>query len=339
MSELVFHKIQLGAESTEGTGVAATVIFPTDPGAVTELDRAPLNPDEDYGTISKNNPNRGAYGVRGARLSMPGYLRFQDAMRLFEMAIAGGVTPTVSNGSNWQWTYSTDMTSDSLKAYTIEEGTSDGQTWQVPGALISDLELGYDALSAPGDAPWKFTATVIGRNRTKTSFTSSLSAPSNMETMQGHLTQLYEGSGSTAFASLPELSNSLLMYKVKIANDVKLRPYGSTSDVATSHGRGKRDITFEAMVKIATTATTDTFDIFNTGVGTSATERRWRIKVNGSAGNWMQVDHRIRFTAIPLGDRDGEQVYHLQGVLVSDSALTGSADMQILLTNAIANLP
>lgn len=332
MSELVFHKLQLGAETTEGTAVPATIIFPADPGAYTELDRALDSPDEDYGGLARHRPGRGNYGVRSGKLTIPGHLRFEDAMRLFEMHLKGGVSPSAGT-----WTYTADETTDTLKSYTIEEGTGT-QAWQMPGCLISQLEMGFGPLAAPGASPWTFSATVVGRNRTKTTFTAGLSAPSNMETMQGHLSALYEGTTSTAFGSLSELSGSLISYRLRSNADIVLRAYGSSggSDVPSAHGRKRHEMTFEAMVKIASTPTSNIFDIYNAS-GSVPTERRWRIKVTGTGTNAMTIDHRLRFRAVPLGDRDGEQTYSISGDVVHDSTL--ASQLQVAVTNAVPSLP
>lgn len=332
MSELVFHKLQFGQEATEGTAVPATIVFPSDPGAYTELDRGLDSPEEDYGGLARHRPGRGNYGVRAGKLTIPGHLRFEDCMRLYEMHFRGGITPSAGT-----WTYTADETTDTLKSYTIEEGT-ETQAWQMPGCLVSQLELGFGPLAAPGASPWTFNATVVGRNRTKGTFTASLSAPSNLETMQGHLTALYEGPTSTAFASLSELSASLISYRLRSNADIVLRTYGSSggSDVPSAHGRKRHEMTFEALIKIATTPTTNVFDVYNAS-GSVATDRRWRIKVTGSGTNAMVIDHRVRFRAVPLGDRDGEQVYSVSGDVVYDSTL--ASQLQVAVTNAVPSLP
>ena len=50
----------------------------------------------------------------------------------------------------------------------------------------------------------------------------------------------------------------------------------------------------------------------------------------------LTLDFRPRFTAIPLGDRDGEHVYDVQGDMAYDSTL--ASDVQAILTNSVATL-
>jgi len=72
MSEAVYHKVQLGRESTVGTGVAATTVFPVDAGFLGfELDRAVESPDEDFGGASREQPGRSSNGVRFASATLP----------------------------------------------------------------------------------------------------------------------------------------------------------------------------------------------------------------------------------------------------------------------------
>src|SRR5690242_3109323 len=97
MTEAVFHKVQLGRQSVVGTAVSATTVFPVDAGWLgLELDRAADSPDEDYGRISREQPGRGSYGLRGADGSLPFVGRFQDFFHILEMGVAGSVSPTGS---------------------------------------------------------------------------------------------------------------------------------------------------------------------------------------------------------------------------------------------------
>ena len=334
MSELVFHKIQLGTEVTEGTAVAATAVYPCDPGAVTEIDRSPQDPVEDYGHISEQHAGRGAYGVRLAKLTLPSLMRFEDIIRLFDMGIQGGVTPASAGGGYWTWTYTADDSADSLKSRTLEEGTTDQQAWRISGALIDQLTLEFGPISAPGEFPWKVSAELIGRDKQPISFTAGLAAPSNLETMQGLTTTVAIGSNSVAFASLPALSASLIQYKLNVNNNIKMRIYGGTTDTATAHGRLHRQISVDAQVKMSATTKNVLYDIFN-AAQTAAIEQRWRVSCVGSGSNGMTIDHRVRYSAIPLGERDGEQVYSISGKAVRDDTL--GSDLAIAVTNAIAS--
>lgn len=333
MAEAVFHKLQFGRQTVVGTPVAATTIFPCT-GTVIDLDRAYANPDEDYGELSDEQTGRGSFGVRGAELSLEADARFQDLMHPLEMHVAGGVVP--SGIGPYTYTYTWDNTADTVKFYTAED-TDETQGWRGTGLVLDELTLGFDALSAPGNAPWRVGGSGLLLDRSATAATGSLTAPASMETLEGHLTQLYEGTTATAFASLTELSASLISFRLtSTANRVR-RPYGGTSDVATAYGfSAKPGVTFEAMVKLGATSKTNIHDIYNTA-GSVVQERRWRVKVTGSGTNTLTIDARVRFRSVNIGDRDGERTYLVNGSFVKDATLASRG--QIILVNSVASIP
>ena len=102
MSESVYQIIQLGRQTTVGSAVAATTVFPGDAGwGGFTLDRAMESPDEDIGSSSREQPSRGSYGIRWATSTMPFVARFQDLMHALEMHVAGtsGTPRCRSSGS------------------------------------------------------------------------------------------------------------------------------------------------------------------------------------------------------------------------------------------------
>jgi hypothetical protein len=338
MSEAVYNKVQLGRESTLGTGVAATTIFPVDAGFLGfELDRASESPDEDFGTSDREQAGRESTGVRGATASMPFVCRFQDIFHLFEMHVAGSVAPT--GVGPYVYTYTFDSTADTLKGYTVEYGdiNSTQDEWEAVGVVANELELSFDALSSPGNAMWKGSAGLMAWNRSQAAMTAALAAPTTLETMEGHLTTLAEGSTATAFGSLSALTASLKSFSMSSTLNVAERAYGGTTDVPTGRGRsGKGEITFESMLKISATTLTNMHDIFNVSGGLP-TERRWRLTIDGSGNNAMTIDARVRYRAVDLGDHEGERLYLVKGVFVRDSTLAGRA--QVILTNDVASVP
>ena len=337
MAELVFEKLQLGKQgATAGTPVAATTVFPVNPGAaMADLNRMIDSPDEDFGLLSRHQPGRASYGMRAAALTLPFQLRYQDIMSILEMRMAGGVVPT--GGGPFTWVYTNDDSSDSTRYYTMEVGSETAQDqWQVTGAIVEDLEFSFANLAAAGNSPWLGNATVVGINRGINNLTGGQSAPASMETVEGHLTIMSEGTTATAFAGLAALSASLVAFKVKIAGPRPIRAYGSASDVGTAFGIKKRESSFEAVVKVSATSKTDIHDIFN-AAGAVAGERRWRIATTGSGTNAWTVDGRVRFDAVKTFDRDGERTYMITGHYVKDATLGG--DLQITLVNGVATLP
>lgn len=338
MTEAAYRVLQLGQESSFGTSVAATTIFPCDPGSGEfELDRAAESPDEDYGVAVRHQAGRGSFGVRAATGSLNSTVRFQDIGHLLTMTLGTAVT---TGSGTYTHVFTGDTTTSTVKPYTIEVA-DDTQDWDVTSVLCTQLDLSFDALTAPGNAMWNAAATLQGIDKAKSTATSALSAPGTLETVEGHLTALYEGPVGTAFASLSEMTGSLVSYSISISDPKPLRVYGGTaltSDTATAHGRQKRETTFSAMLKLSATSISNVFDIFNVSGGLP-TDRRWRVKAIGSGVNVFMIDGRVRFTSVNIApdERDGERLVSVDGYYVHDSTL--SSDIQVTVINAVSSLP
>lgn len=334
MAERVFDIIQLGAQTTDTTPVAATVVFPgrLDSPA---LDRSLRVPEEDFGRLSPANPGRLAFGVRGASASLDAEVRYEDIMRLLEMHAKGGVTPT--GAGPYTWTYTFDETSLTAKSYTIEIGSESPQDqWRLVGCRVDELSLGFDALSAPGNAPWSATASIVAIDRAINALTASLSAPSALETAEGHLTTVYEGTTATAFGSLTELAAHLVAFRLTSRMPWERRAYGSSTDVATGYGlSGKPEVSFEAELKVSGTSKTNVHDTFLAS-GATATERRLRVKAVGSGSKSLTIDGRVIYESVARGDRNGEAVYSVTGRYVYDPTL--ASRLQIAIVNGVATL-
>jgi hypothetical protein len=339
MSEAVYNKVQFGRQANIATAVAATTVFPVDAGFLGfELDRASESPDEDFGRSSREQAGRGSTGVRLATASIPFVGRFQDFMHPLEMHVASIATPT-GTASPFTYGYAYDETADTLKTYTVEYGVagSTSDEWRAYGVICNEFDFGFDALSAPGNSMWKGTLGLVAVDRAVNTLTSSQSAPSALETMEGHLTTLAEGPVGTAFGSLAALTGSLKQFSLRSGINAAGRAYGGSTDTLTSWGRSaKGEVTFDALVAISATAKTDIHDIFNVA-GALPTERRWRIACTGSGVNALTIDFRARFTVVNVGDHEDERLYAITGVWVYDSTLGGRG--KFTLTNAVATIP
>ena len=284
MSEAIFNVLQFGQQGA-GDTTPATVktIFPVDAGVVIDEDRAPFAPDEDYGQNAVGQPGRGTYGLRGPAINVTGEVRAEDFMDILNMALTmGGKTgsaPAVT------WAYTADLTADACKRYTIEGGvvgvTND--QWRAVGCVVDTLEWGFDALTAPGNVPWKFTAGIVGLFRERSNLTGGCSAPVVAETFDGPFTRLYEGPTTTAYASLAESVATLKSIKFKLGRNRVRRAYGSANDYASAWGQSARKtMGFTAELGINATTKTDVSDVFE-NAGSLMLERRWRVQARGSA--------------------------------------------------------
>ncbi|HUW16016.1 MAG TPA: hypothetical protein VMW94_02965 [Actinomycetes bacterium] len=343
MSEGVFNVIAFGRQANIATAVAATTLFPADTGFLGfELDRATESPEEDFGSTSREWPGRESHGVRWATASLPFVARFEDIVHALEMHVDTIGTPT-GTASPYSWAYTFDETGSllntALMPYTIEYGV-DGSTqdeWRAVGVIADTLELGFDALSAPGNSMWKGSLGLVAIDREANALTGTATAPTTLETMEGHFTTLAEGATATAFADLVVLSGSLKQFSFSSSLGASGRVYGGTSDEAVAIGRSaKGEVTFDALIGISATSKSDVLDIYNVA-GSPATERRWRLTVDGSGVNSMTIDFRCRFRSVNIGDQDGERMYAISGVWVYDSTLGGRG--KFTLANAVTTIP
>jgi hypothetical protein len=318
MAEMVFDKIQLGRQSVVGTAVAATKIYPSKAEAPA-LDRGYRNPEEDWGRMGDEQPGRGAYGMRGGSTRITTDMAYDTFMDLFEMHAGAAV---ITGANPYQYVYTFDTTAFTTKYYTVEVGSETAQDqWQLSGCVVDELVWGFDALSAPGNAPWTLEASVQSLDRSINALTGSLSGPAVMETAEGHLTTLAEGSTATAFGSLSALTASLVSFKATSRVPFVRRIYGGASDIATGWGvSAQPGITFEAGIKVGSTAKTDIHDAFN-AAGSVTTEKRWRITATGSGTKTIMTDARVRYQVVERLDRDGESIYNVNGTFVYDSTL------------------
>lgn len=334
MSEGVYRILQLGAQSgtlaAPGSAVAATVLYPCEPGGPPTLDRGSAIPNEDVGRNVRNRPGRGYHGLRAAELSFESDVRFEDVMRLLEMHYAGGVAAT--GVGPYTWVYPLEGGVSTIKPYTIEEGVvgDTNDQWQLASAAINELTFSYDALAAPGTQPWRASASMVAFDRSISALTAALSAPATLETAMGHLTIINDGSTATAYASLTELSSSLISFSMTTSRQLVPRPYGGSTDLSSAFGFSeKTTATFEAMLRITSGTKTAAYDTFNSAGG-AITDRRWRVQCSGSGTKKFTIDGRVSILKVDIDDRDGERTYMVSGEFVDDTTLTAPVAITVI---------
>lgn len=336
MAESIYRGVQLGVESTYGTAVAATTVFPVDEGSGEfQLSRGTRFPEEDFGSQVSYFSSRGSHGVRMASGDISADARFEDLGQLLQTILS---TPSYAGSGPYSQTYTAGSTTDTTESLTVEV-TNDVESFIASGVKASSLTLEYDAIAAGENSPWKVSASLVGNNVVPGTATGSLTIPSTLETIEGHLTRLYQGTTATAFASLSELSAHLVQYSLTVEQEKPLRPYGSATDVASAIGLGKRRSTMSALVKLSATSMSDIYDIFDVAGG-AVSERRWRVVASGSGTKSLTIDHRVAFmnvTRDPNG-RDGEYLLSVEGNATYDSS--SATDLVVVIAGvANATLP
>lgn len=167
-----FRKMQLGAESTAGTAVAATAIWRGKAGMPDDR-RVVAFPEEDISLISGDS-----------RTYTPQYdagIAFPETEMSFEQpyileagikAVGTGVADGAGAGKIYTYPLPTDAASlNTLKTYTIESGDNQ-QAEEMEYAFVEDFKIS----GKPGEAV-KWSANWRGRQWTTTTFTGALSLP------------------------------------------------------------------------------------------------------------------------------------------------------------------
>jgi hypothetical protein len=342
-SENVFNILGMGRQSGDfyapGDAVPATFLYPVEEPVGFELDRGSAYPKQDRGRNVRNNRNSGYYGVRGASTSLASQVRFEDVMDILEMIYAGDVSPTSLGGGLYRWDYPFEAGSPTVVPYTLEGGNIDNEDAQMRlvSCLVGQLTLSFPAITAPGASPWTLSADIIAFDREIAEVTDPLEARDDLEVAQGHLTQLYEGDTSEAFAALAELVGSLKSFTMTPNRSLTARAYGGTTDMAAAFGfTDQSNGTCEMMVGISPTSRSDFHDIWNATAPTPIGERRIRLASAGSGGRQFRVDARVGLMGVPYDEADGERLFKVTGEFVDDDAL--EASHLVSVTNTVATL-
>ena len=319
MAESIYRGIQLGKEVTFGTTVAATTVYPTDEGSGEfTLNRATEIPDEDFGTQIAHLGGRASHGVRIGSASISSQARFEDLGQLFRIMYA---EPVYTGVGPYTQTYTAGATSTTHGSATYEVN-NDTQDFIATGVVATSLDLGFDEIAPGENVMWTVSADLQSANVVKGNATPALTIPATLETIEGHLTTLSQGTTATAYGSLGALSAHLVSYRIRGEQEKPLRPYGSATDVASEKGLRKRRCTVNAMLRFSATTVSDIWDIF-TVAGSLPTERRWRVVATGSGTKALTIDHRLLFTDVHLepDGRDGEYLVAVEALATYDSTL------------------
>lgn len=344
MSENVYNILQVGSQggttAAPGAAAAAKWLFPISSPVAFDLDLGATYPQLDRGRNVRNLKGSGYHGVRAAALpSLPFEVRFEDIIEILEQIYSHVATPT--GAGPYVWAYPFEAGTPSIVPATWEGGNTDASQAQqrLVSGLIDSLTLGFSAVTAGQASPWTGSASVVAFDRETNALTGSLAPVADpIETVQGHLTRLYEGTTATAYASLGELAGTLKSFTMTASRSLVRRAYGSASDKATGFGfSALSNVTYQMQVAISASTKTDFHDAWNTSGGTSLGERRLRLKTLGSGSRVFMIDALAGLFAIPLGDDNGERLYQVTGEFADDTTL--AASHLITVTNGLATHP
>jgi hypothetical protein len=168
------RRVQLGRESTAGTGVVATSLWR---GKGTILDtRSVDRVSEDVGIIGgTDDVNTTMLGGTLALTQTPGIM--EQFLHILEMSVKTATPAQDGVGDGYVYTYAFPTTAaNTIKTYTIEGG-DDTQEEELTYCFVKDWTL-----QGAGRNAWQLTANIQGREVTPSTFTSAptLISPSYM---------------------------------------------------------------------------------------------------------------------------------------------------------------
>ena len=335
MGEVALRFLQTGLEGTKGTATNATRILMarlTNPKF--EIPRE--FPEEDRGTLVAASRFFG--GVFDGSFSIEQDATFEEFGWFAATAIKGSVSPATINSAAYAFTYTpqTTATGDDLQSATVEFG-DDTQEYECEYCEATGFTLGFDTLKVGEAAPVQFKANYITQSLSSNTKTPALSVPT-VETILATNATLYLGSSSTAYASLSALTGSLRSFELTYENNLGAKVFVGDGDAYSSVGRGRRVVTFTAMVE-GNSDGVSRFTEWKLG-----TEKRIRLLFQGSVISGatpattkkLRIDGKFVLTSLdPVQSVDTNTVYALGGRFLPDTALS-DAEIQFYLVNEVA---
>jgi len=320
------RKIQLGAEATPGTPVAATTIWRGLGAFIGDLQEV-VAAREDVGYIG--GTDRTLTVGKGARLGMPATAATFEQLLYVLMGGVANVSPTGA-GDAKTWTFPLATTSaPSVKTYTIEAGDNQ-QAHEMEYSHVEEFRLwGAQAGALYMASTWR------GRQRTPASFTGSLSVPP-VEEVAFSVGKLYiDAAGGTLGAT--EKSGTLLRALLNVRTG--LRPYHTGDGKLYFTGLSYDEPAVGLMVTFLYngTATAEEANFRN------ETARLIRLQWEGSeleegVNRTLRVDLAGKWTRFEVvGEERGKNVVRAHFQARYDT--TASKFAELVVINALASLP
>ena len=236
MGSRFFTIVQYGKETTHGTAVAATKMWPGQAMRVV-TDSKPSYPVEQFNVRMESR--RGiVYERLYQNTLVSSHAGFQQLLLPLGCGLKGGVTAseqTVGEG-DYLWDLTPSLTgSNSPDSVTLEIG-DDAQAWEVEYCMFNRISISGNVSQDGGEAPVSIEAEFFGRKLATTTFTGSLSlqssTPMNAKKARLYVDSAWSGVGGT------ELSDLLRDFRVEILTGVHPSFAGSANDYFNAHKEG-----------------------------------------------------------------------------------------------------
>lgn len=272
------QRIQLGRESTAGTGVAATTIWRGVGGNIQD-DREIVPVDEMIGVaLPTTRAYVGRYGTKLAMAATPA--TFEQLPHILEAGIKSvGTGASDGSGSGKIYAYPVGMTSaNTLKTYTIETGDNE-QASEMPYSFVEKFTLtGERHRAVMVSADW------IGRSWSSTSFTGSLTAPTVEEILAPRSTFYIDAVSGTIGTTV--ITGTLLKWELSVTTGWRPKYTLDMEGGGTQGGRNFAFIYFDRdsfNAEFSATYEHNTAAVGQKALFDDATPRLFRISIPGSS--------------------------------------------------------
>jgi len=313
-------KVQIGRENTPGSAVAATEIL--------RVEGAFIKDDQEIFMVSENvgllvDPDRACTPQKAASISIPDNVAtFEQILHVLEMGIR---TPTpledgAGDGYIYDYLFPT-AAQLTPRTYTIEGG-DDQQAQEVEYCHAISLKI-----SGKYGEPIKFSAELVGRQATNTTFTADLTLPS-VEEMLFQQSKFYISDVADGFGN-DIIANTLLSFTLNIDTGFKARKTADGNLYFSYLKQVKPVISLDLMVEHNAISEAEVAN------GRARTTRAIRILTEGStfansgttySKKTMIIDIAGLYSEIPsIDDDDGSSVmsFKLEGKYNSTLAKLG----------------
>jgi hypothetical protein len=325
-------KIQLGRETDAGTAVAATTIL--------RVENAFLKDDQNIYMVPENvgllvDTDRACVPEKAASLSIPDNVAtFEQILHFLEMGIKTDTPAQDGAGDGYIYEYPFPTTAQlTPKTYTIEGG-DDQQAMEVEYCHATKLTI-----SGKYGEPIMFSADLVGRQATNTTFTGALSVPS-VEEMLFQKTKLYISAVADGFGN-DLITNTLLGFTLNIETGFKGRKTADGNLYFSYLKQVKPVVTLDLMLEHNATAEAEIT------AARANTTRAIRLLIEGSAfgtggttysNKTAIIDIAGLYSEVPsIEDDDGSSImnFKLEGKYNSTLAKLG----QITVVTDLSAVP
>lgn len=332
MGTKALRKIQIGAESTAGTAVAATTLWR---GMGTIEDKREVRfTEEDVGILV--GTDRSYTPKVEAELVMdPVEATFEQLPYILEASIATE-TPTqdgIGSGYIYNYNLNTPTAKNTIRTYTLEGG-DDQQAQEVEYGYVSEWTLeGTAAEGIMMGANW------IGRQATNTSFTGAISVPAVEDMVFGKTKLFIDNSGGTVGTT--QVTETMLGFSLSVTSGWFPKYTADGQLYFTFLGMGNPEITLEVTFEFNGSAVSERtawanetvrlirLEIEGSALGTPGTAYSFKTVTLDFAGKWEQFSK--------IDDMDGNDI--VTGTFRARYSSTDSLLFDATVVNELTVLP